>query len=195
MAENKRYYWMKFQRDFFTSLRVKRLRGLAGGDTFTIIYLKLQLLSITDEGYLTYKGIFEDFATEMSEEINETVDNIRLTMNYLISCGLMEEIDEKTYFLPYAAENIGSETASTQRSRECRLRQKEQALLQCNTDATEMKQSCNVEKEKEIEEEKDIDKEAEGEIEKNISSHSYTHIRGDQVYPLTGFTKDDFDNL
>ena len=36
----KKYYWMKFQREFFKSLRIKKLRRLAGGDTYTIIFLR-----------------------------------------------------------------------------------------------------------------------------------------------------------
>lgn len=153
MGDNKRYYWMKFQRDFFSSLRIKRLRKLAGGDTFTIIYLKMQLLSITNEGYLSYSGIFQDFAEEMAEEISEDVENVRITIQYLLSCGLMEQ-DDNTYFLPYAAENIGSECASAERVRNYRDRQK---ALHCNTDVTEEKRLCNVEKEIEKEKDKDID--------------------------------------
>ena len=45
MSEN-RYYWLKLKDDFFTSKRIKKLRNLAGGDTLTIIYLKMQLKSI-----------------------------------------------------------------------------------------------------------------------------------------------------
>ena len=158
MAENKRYYWLKFQKDFFKSLRIKKLRRLAGGDTFTIIYLKLQLLSLTTGGYLEYKGIFDSFEEEMAEEIEEEPDNIKVTVQFLLSCGLMEKRDEK-YFLPYVSDNTGSETASTQRSRVSRLKQAENVenkakLLQCNTNATETQRACNTEKE--IEKEIDI---------------------------------------
>lgn len=159
MSDQRRFYWMKFQRDFFKSLRIRKLRRLAGGDTYTIIYLKMQLLSISNEGHLEYKGVFDSFAEEVAEEIEEEIDNVEITINYLLSCGLMEQ-DGNDYLLPYAAENIGSEATSTLRSRECRRRQK---ALQCNTDATllqhdatETQRDCSVEREKEIE--IDIDK-------------------------------------
>lgn len=153
-SEKKRYYWLKFHKDFFKSLRIKKLRKLAGGDTFTIIYLKLQLLALSTDGYLQYKGIFDSFEEEMAEEIEEDIDNIRITIQYLISCGLMEQSDDE-YFMPYVAENTGSETASTIRSRECRARK----ALQCNTVATPLQQNCSVEKEIEKEKELEIDKE------------------------------------
>lgn len=147
----KRYYWMKFQRDFFTSLRIKKLRRLAGGDTYTIIYLKLQLLSIVSEGYLRFKHVLETFEEEMAEEIDEDVENVQVTISYLLACGLMIQTED-SYFLPYAAENIGSESASTQRVRDYRERQK---ALHCNEDVTEVKRIGNVEKEIEIDKEKD----------------------------------------
>ena len=46
MATNKRYYWIKLKEEFFTDKRIKRLRRISGGDTYTIIYLKLLLLRI-----------------------------------------------------------------------------------------------------------------------------------------------------
>ena len=37
MAEAKRYYWLRFRDDFFDSKRIKKLRRMAGGDTYVII--------------------------------------------------------------------------------------------------------------------------------------------------------------
>ena len=55
MGENKKYYWLKLMNDFFTQPRIKKLRKIAGGDTYTIIYLKLQLLSLKTNGVLVLK--------------------------------------------------------------------------------------------------------------------------------------------
>ena len=46
MTDNRKYYWLKLKDDFFKSRVIKKLRKIAGGDTYTIIYLKMQLLSI-----------------------------------------------------------------------------------------------------------------------------------------------------
>ena len=48
----KRYYWLKLKADWFSDKRIKKLRSIAGGDTHTIIYLKMMLLSLKDEGKL-----------------------------------------------------------------------------------------------------------------------------------------------
>ena len=148
----KRYYWLKLQDGFFDSKRIKKLRRLAGGDTYTIIYLKMQLVAMKHDGILEYTGLEPTFADELALDLNEEPDNVAVTIQYLLSCGLMESSDDREYFLPYAVENVGSETASTQRSREWRAKQKSQEeaqkLLQCNTNETRMQQTCNVEKEK-----------------------------------------------
>ena len=152
--EEKRYYWLRLQNDFFESLRIKKLRKLAGGDTYTIIYLKMQLKCLIDGGFWYYKGIEDSFAEEVALDIDEDVENVKVTIQYLLSCGLMEATDECSYKMPYVTSNTGSETAVTQRVRNFRNRQK---ALQCNTTVTEPKQVGNVEKE--IDKEIDIDKE------------------------------------
>ena len=46
----KRYYWLKLKADWFSDKRIKKLRSIAGGDTHTIIYLKMMVLSLKDGG-------------------------------------------------------------------------------------------------------------------------------------------------
>ena len=57
IGNNKRYYWLKLPKNFFTQKEIKKLRSIAGGDTYTIIYLKMALLSITDGGKLFFDGV------------------------------------------------------------------------------------------------------------------------------------------
>lgn len=52
----KRYYWLKLKADWFSDKRIKKLRPIAGGDTHTIIYLKMMLLSLKDEGNFTLRA-------------------------------------------------------------------------------------------------------------------------------------------
>ena len=160
MAENKRYYWLKLMDDFFTSKRIKKLRKLAGGDTYTIIYLKMQLLSLKNGGYLEYTGLEDEFYKEVALDIDEDEANVQVTIQYLLSCGLLQTADNIEYLLPFVQDNLGSETASTQRSR--KSRKNAQKALQCNNRATEcnnLQQNCNVEIEKDIDIDTDIEKE------------------------------------
>ena len=166
MAENRRYYWLKLKEDFFTDKRIKRLRRISGGDTYTIIYLKLLLLSLKNSGKIYYDGVETDFIKELALTIDETEDDVMVTVNYLVAQNLMETIVENDeYFLTEIPNLIGSETASTRRSRKSRAYRENQKVLQCNTNATLgnlLQQNCNTE----IEEEIDIELEKEGERKK-----------------------------
>ena len=170
MAENKRYYWLKLMDDFFASKRIKKLRKLAGGDTYTIIYLKMQLLSLKNGGYLEYTGLEDEFYKEIALDIDEDEANVQVTIQYLLSCGLLQTSDNIEYLLPFVQDNLGSETASTQRSR--KSRNNAQKALQCNNRATEcnnLQQNCNVEIEKDIEIDTDIDIEKENTKERSFA--------------------------
>lgn len=156
MAE-KRYYWLKLYKDFFTSKRIKMLRSIRGGDTYTIIYLKMQLKALDTDGYLYFDGYMNDFAEELALDIDETVENVKMTIQFLLNVGLLESNTEGTdYKLTYMDNLIGSETASSQRVRDYRNRQKEVETLQCNKNVTQMKRIGNAEIEKEKRKSKNI---------------------------------------
>jgi hypothetical protein len=74
---------VKAKRRFFTDIRMRRLRKISAGGTYTIIYLKLLLLSLKDED----KPYFEKVA--------ETEDDIMITLQYLERVGLIEVIELK----------------------------------------------------------------------------------------------------
>lgn len=148
---------------------------MAGGDTFTIIYLKLLLLSMKNEGKIYFDGIGNNFVDELEIEIDEAADNIRLTLNYLEQKGLLEIIDENEIFLNETLTMLGSESESAERVRNYRRNKinTDTNLLQCDNNVTEQcynvtadsykvtetrynVQKCNTEIEREKEKELDI---------------------------------------
>lgn len=149
----KRYYWLKLPEDFFGDKAIKRLRKIAGGDTYVIIYLKMMLRSLKDDGYLYYDGLEEDFPAELALDLDEEEDNVQVTLNFLLQHGKLEIRSEQEYFMPDM--NIGSETAVAERVRRCRAKKQSEAL-QCNAPETQVKQNGNGEI--------DIDREIEKEI-------------------------------
>ena len=124
MSSGKRYYWLKLKEDFFTSKRIKKLRNMAGVDTYLIIYLKLQLKAMKTEGIIKFDHLEENIADELALDLDENPDDIRATLIYLTSCGLAETSDNDRFFFPYAVENVGSENSSAARVREYRAKQK-----------------------------------------------------------------------
>ena len=73
----KKYYWLRLKDDWFNSKVIKKLRKIAGGDTYTIIYLKMQLLSLKNEGKLYYEGVEDSFEEELALDLDEDIDNVR----------------------------------------------------------------------------------------------------------------------
>lgn len=153
-GQNKRYFWLKLKDDFFSQKEIKMLRRIAGGDTYTIIYLKMLLLSLKNDGKIYFDGIADNFVEEIALDIDEDVENTHITFNYLKQKGLIE-FDDHELEMSNIASMIGSETESARRVRKHR----EQKALQSNTNVTTKKQLGNTEKEieTELELEKDID--------------------------------------
>ena len=179
----KRYYWLKLKADWFSDKRIKKLRSIAGGDTHTIIYLKMMLLSLKDEGKLYFEGVEDNFASEIALALDEDAENVKLTLAFLQRHGLIEIGDDDEYQLTEVPEIIGSETASTIRSRECRERKRqlalEQKVLQCNTSETGgnvLQQNDSVERDKEIERDKESEKEGEKETPAHAAYGKFCNV-------------------
>lgn len=137
MGINKRYYWLKLKVDFFNDLRIKKLRKIAGGDTYSIIYLKMLLSSLENDGYIYHEGVEPDFNEEIALKIDEDSDNVAVTTAYLVAHNLIEYSEnEGCFYFNDIGEVTGSETASTRRSRVSRSRNRDSKVLQCNKNAT-----------------------------------------------------------
>lgn len=151
--KNKRYFWIQLAQDFFESKEMKLLRKIAGGDTHTIIYLKMMLISLEDGGHIYYDGLADNLAEEIALVIDENIEDIKITLIFLESKGLLTRKNDRDYFLEQVPEMVGSETATARRVR--KFRENKQAL-QCNTDETK----CNgdIDKDIDIDKDKDIDK-------------------------------------
>ncbi len=154
---NKRYYWLKLKTDFFLQPKIRKMRSLENGSDLTIIYLKMQLLSIENEGVIYLEGLEDSIESELELLIDENVELIKKTIDFLKRYKLLEIISNDELHLLEIKESIGSECNSTERVRKHREKKK---MLQCNNTVTDIKQqvtNSNTEIEIEIEIEKEID--------------------------------------
>lgn len=180
---DKKYYWLKLKEDFFQDVRMKKLRKVAGGDTYTIIYLKLQLLSIKNNGVLIYNGYLETIEEEFALAIDEDIQNVKMTLAFLFANKLIEEVEKNKFLMTETIKCIGSETAAAERMRNHRKQENEKNqkltysnneneydlcknALHCYTDVTNCYAdvtSCYTEKREDIDkrEDKEIDKKQE----------------------------------
>ena len=157
----KRYYWLKLKQDFFADPRIKKLRRIAGGDTYTVILLKLMLLTVKSDGILIYEGIENSLALELALKMDEDDKNVEATLIYMQSMNLLQELDPQTYDIPQVRELTGSESESAARVRKHR-KKKEVKSLHCNELVTSSNEivttETETEKEKELETDTEIEK-------------------------------------
>lgn len=150
----KRYYWLKLPKNFFEDKAIKRLRQIAGGDTYTIIYLKMLLKSMEDDGKLFYEGIEDTICDEIALDINESADDVQVTISYLEKKGLLIVTDSEVE-LTRLTEMVGSETDKAELMRKLRNREKSNNVTEISNDVTKLLPTVtNCYTEKEIEKEK-----------------------------------------
>lgn len=193
MAE-KRFYWLKLSEDFFKSRDIKKLRKIAGGDTYTIIYLKLLLLSLTDNGYLYYEGVEPTFAEEMALAIDEDEENVEVTLNYLEQRGLLERKTLDEYLLTACAEMTGSETSAARRMRKTREKRALNEKTECNNVTLECKNETNCYTDVTncyTEIDIDIDKDKEKEQDLDLETEKILKIYAKTKLPKLNFISDD----
>lgn len=150
----KRYYWLKLSKDFFEDKAIKRLRQIAGGDTYTIIYLKMLLKSMEDDGKLFYEGIEDTICDEIALDINESADDVQVTISYLEKKGLLVVTDSEVE-LTRLIEMVGSETDKAELMRKLRSKENSNNVTQISNNVTKaLPTVTKCYTEKEIEKEK-----------------------------------------
>lgn len=148
----KRYYWLKLEENYFDLKVQKALRKLPSGADMLICYLKMQLKYINKGGYIEHQGICDSIIEEIALDIDEDEDIVKMTTALLIKWKVIEEEDNKNLYLLEMQDRIGSKSDVAIRVAKHREKQK---MLQCNNDVTK----CNSIKDIDIEIDKDIDKE------------------------------------
>ncbi len=192
MAE-KRYYWLKLKENFFKQKSMKKLRKIAGGETYTIIYLKMLLASLQNEGKIYFDGLENSIEEETALELDEDPDNVKFTILFLEKCGLLQiEDNGKNIYMNSIQDMIGSETSAAARMRKSRdnhnriSQNRNNVTEQCNNvpdsytnvqdSYTDVQDSYTDVQKSYTEIEKEIDKDTDKESDKDTEQDTDIHI-------------------
>lgn len=146
---NKKYFWFKLKNTYFNQLTQKKMKRQEHGKDMQIIYLRMILLSLDKDGFILYQGVYDSLEEELSEEFDEPVEMIHLTVNFLIENNMMSvNENDNSFFIPEALECTGSECESAERVRKHR---EEKKKLQCNKDVTQSNEMKHREEKKRTE--------------------------------------------
>ena len=129
MAEekkDKKYYWLKLPRNFFTKHYTLMLMAEPDGKELTLFYIRLLTESIDHEGRLRYSENIPYTAESLASLTGFSLQIVTRALQLFTDMELVVTESDGTIFLPKCLEMIGSESESTQRVRDYRKRKKEE---------------------------------------------------------------------
>lgn len=151
--DNKRFYWLKLDKDFFKKHDIRIVECMPNGKDYILFYLKLLCESTSHEGYLRFSPTIPYNEEMLATVTNTNVDVVRSAIKIFTELGMMSFMDDGTLYLEQVKKMIGSETGQTIRKREA----KEQLKLLGGKD--EVKNTQDIEKDKEIDIEQELEEE------------------------------------
>lgn len=176
MSENKRYYWLKLQENFFDDDTIDFIESQENGEKYVLFYLKLCLKALKNEGKLIrYVGEmllpFDDVG--LSKITRTDIDTVRSALVLFSKIGLIKKLDTGEIFLTQLNEMVGTETQKAKYMRERRLQERNNGvtmLPECNSDVTQSIELRDIELEKRVK-----DKKAETKAKKPCGEHQQVY--------------------
>ena len=128
MAEG-RYYWLKLKRDFFKRHDIVIIESMPNGKDYILFYLKLLCESVDNSGRLRFSDKVP-YNEDMLATITRTnVDIVRSAINLFSELGMMEILDDGTFYMSEVERLIGSESSSANAIRQKRFRENRKSEL------------------------------------------------------------------
>ena len=193
--QNKKYYWLKLKRDFFKRHDIRIIEEMPNGKDYILFYLKLLCESVDHEGMLRFSEAIPYSDSMLATITNTNIDIVRSAIKAFSELGMMEILEDGTFFLHEVEKMLGFETKYAEQKRI--YREKMKAIGQSPDNVQTMSdKSKSIELDKEIE--KEIDKESDdkgvrraqpADSPKRFTKPSleqvktYCHERGDKVDP------------
>lgn len=191
MGENKRYYWLKLQENFFDDDTIDFIEGQENGEKYVLFYLKLCLKALKNEGKLIrYVGEmllpFDDVG--IAKLTRTDIDVVRSALTLFSNIGLIKKLDTGEIFLTQLNEMVGTETQKAKYMREKRLQERNKGvtlLPECYSNVTQSIEYRDRVKEQEKETEKETEFECVPYIQKqiDITKQDFRKMK-EEVYSL-----------
>ena len=110
MVETQNYFCLG--NDFFERRAIRKIRKFAGGDTYTIIYLKMLVLASRNNGRILSEGIGSPMSEEIALALNETKENVSTALHILENCGLIENVSDTEIRLRHQERPLDKDSTS-----------------------------------------------------------------------------------
>lgn len=130
MQNKREFKWLKLEHDFFNIPNLKKLRKIAGGEKYLVLYLRFMLLTLNSEGHYEFENLEPTIEEELALILDEETVNIKMAISFLLNTNLAQYIDNNILFFAYVPSHLGKYDDSAKRVAELRLRRKQER--ECN---------------------------------------------------------------
>lgn len=124
MAEVKKFYWLKLQKDFFRRHDIRIIESMQNGKDYILFYMKLLVESISHEGALRFSDTIPYNDEMLATITNTNIDIVRSAIKIFTQLNLMEILDDGTIYMFEVQRMIGGETEWAEKKRIYRENQK-----------------------------------------------------------------------
>lgn len=146
MADNKKYYYLKLNENFFDQQKIQVLEGMKEGDTYVTILLKLYLKSLMQEGRLMLTEYVPYDPETLSAITHKPVAIIEKAIKIFMQYGFVEILDNGAIYMTDIQNFIGQSSSEADRIREYRKRinaekamiSKKEGVTNVHTDEVQM---------------------------------------------------------
>lgn len=155
MAEkDKKYYWLKLKRDFFKRHDIQIVEGMPNGKDYILFYLKLLCESVDHEGCLRFSEQIPYNDQMLSILTNTNIDIVRSAVKIFTELGMLEMLDDGTFYMNAVQKMIGCETYWAEQKRNQRMlldnvQRMSNACPTCPSKSIEKEIELDIEKDKE----------------------------------------------
>ncbi len=154
MADEKKYYWLRLDRNFFKRHDIRIIESMKNGKEYVLFYMKLLLESIDHEGSLRFNELIPYNDDMLSTITNTNIDIVRSAVQVFQQLDMLEILDDQTIYITDTKKMLG-EAKSTDRVKRFREKQKQLAIeTDCNVTETLHETEIEIEKEKDIDKDK-----------------------------------------
>ncbi len=166
MADNKKYYYIKLQENFFEREEILMLESIENGHMYSNILLKLYLKSLKNEGKLMFNNIIPYTPEILAKVIRVNKDTMVVALKLFQEFGLIEVLDNGAIYISDIQNFIGRSSDEADRKRAYRKQIEDEKgqlsghlSLKCpDKTPPEKEKELDIKKEKEIEKDIELDK-------------------------------------
>lgn len=115
-----KYYWLRLKRDFFKRHDIRIIEDMANGKDYILFYLKLLCESVDHDGNLRFSEQIPYNDQMLATITNTNIDIVRSAIKVFSELGMMELLDDGTFFMNEVQRMIGYETEWAAKKREYR---------------------------------------------------------------------------